>query len=465
MPLVRKSQVLAQVEGVPATEVSSFVAGDYVQVLDATITDNRSKIESNPASANLSNIIQTMGRGTRQLAFTCDARGTGTPTTPPDYGKFLEASGYLKAQMSSLTFNGSFSLIALRVGTVLKNAGSARAVVLFNYAAGETTVVVWLDGLADFADGDAITTVGGTAVGTLASSTAVGLNTANGLTYHCTSICELQLTTTGSWSGTAIAGDTVTVTSGGYIVGGFLLTRNPATTTTYFEYVWGSIPASGTLVSSSGGTATIHGTPAIAQLKTKSLSIRHNRAGLSRVLYGAKGTWTLNGDAGNTAKWGFTMTGKLGTNSDIAFTASVADPSTVPPKLVSGFFNLNGILIPTKSVAWDAGNTVIMRSDANQAEGDVVTEITGRAPKCTITLDQVGKLAFDHWAKRDASTGIQIGQLIGTAQGNRVSVCAPNAQITEISDADQEGVATHAVTFECQRLNSDGDDEVIISYL
>ncbi len=462
MPQIRNTQLLAQVETLPSTEAGTFVAADFVDALSAEWSQTRSTVERLPASPYFSREVEGIGRGQAQVSASIDVRGSGSAGTAPQYSSLLEACMMQRATVS--TINTSATSQILYVGDVLTGGTSgARAVVMKNHAAGVTAITVWLEGTPAFSAAETLNSAHyGASIGTTGGTpTASG----TGYTWNTTSTKAFTFATTASWSGSALDGDTVKVVVAGVVVGALQLVGAPSGTTTTAEWIFGTLPASASLTSSSGGTATVAGSPAIVQTIGKTLTMRHNRGKLARNLVGSRGTWTMTADAGSTGRMAFNFTGKPGTVSDTGFVTGITIPSTVPPRLSGGYVVIDGVLIPVKSVEFTIGNTVVMRSDANSSEGDIGAEITGRDPRCTIQIDQVGKVAMDLWSKWGNRTTQTIGAQFGTSAGNLFSFCAPRGQILEISDGDQDGVATHTVSWRLTKIDADADDELVIAHI
>ena len=120
--------------------------------------------------------------------------------------------------------------------------------------------------------------------------------------------------------------------------------------------------------------------------------------------------------------------------------------------------------MPTKKIAFNNGGTVSPNLDANNSGGIASSNITDRNPTIVVTVDQ-GHSSFDWEALRDAGTSVRVGFLLGTTQGNMVSIVAPVCQVTEVASGDTDGVATFDVTLALLRIAESGDDEVYLTQL
>ena len=461
MALLQRSELLKTVEGIPGTQASPTWAGsDATDVLDLNFTQQRTVNPRQAARPSLSRTVETIGRSSAQVSFSADAKGSGTALTAPDYGEFLEACLMSEQFVVVLALA---SAATLYVGDLLTGGTSgATGIVMRTVSATAAVPIFPLSGT--FGNSEALTSAYGSTVPNTDTTALPGTNTA--LCWRPWSQPALTFATTSTWSGSdPSVGETIIATnstSGLMEGGGTILAVN--TTTTTVEWNWGTLTASSTLVSTSGKTATVHGTPAITQTEGKSLTMRPNRDGLARPVYGAKGTFALQGEAGAQSRFNFTFTGKAGTPTDIGLQTGASFATTVPPRLASGLVMIDGIAVPVKSFQVDLNNTVVMRANANSAEGDLRAEITGREPTLTLEVDQIGKGNYDFWTKWLNSTTARIGIQLGSTNGNIIAVVAGAAQITEISDGDVDGVATHTISYALRATTADGDDELFIGH-
>ena len=102
MPITRKQQILVQKEttesgGGPA----SWAGSQAIQVYDPSISDTVDQLDRAPAGPTLSRDFTPVGRKQRELTFTSDFRGSGTPGTEPDWADLIEACGYKQDHATS----------------------------------------------------------------------------------------------------------------------------------------------------------------------------------------------------------------------------------------------------------------------------------------------------------------------------------------------------------------------------
>jgi hypothetical protein len=464
MPLTRKQQILAKDETIPGTEQTTFVAADATDVLEAEFSQTRAMLERIPASSTLSRFVEATGRGSGTLTFGVDAKGSGLAITAPDWGRHLQAASMKAANIPNLQLAAALTK-TVYAGDLLVAADGAAMVCLKTTASGSALIPVFVEG-TNPGTGLAVLSLnyGSTSIGTTHAVTPITGNV--GWSYNPISDQELQFTTTAAWGAPApVPGEVIVVTAAGIQVGALIVTTAPSGSTTFAEHVWGLIPASATLSATGGGTATVAAVPAITQVRGKSLTLRHNRDRLARTIYGARGNVGLSAEAGGHGTFHFTFTGKAGTVTDAAFVPGAVFATTVPPRLQGGIVVVNGLQIPVRSVEFQAGNEVIMHGDANATEGDLRAEIVARDPQVVLVLDQVGKTSFDWWSTWSASGTVTLGIQFGTAGGNTITIAASKAQVSEFSDAEEDGIATHSVTLKLRALDPDADDEYVIAHV
>lgn len=481
MPVNRKQQVLAKVEtseGVAAT----LAAGDAVLVFDPALSDNVDIQDRVPAGPTLSRDFTPVGRQTRQLTFRSDFRGSGDTSiaiTEPDFAKFLKACGYKTSTLTMLTL-GAVTGTGFQLGEIVsQSAGAIRGV-----------VVGILHGVHPNKTPQMRTTTNGaflviaTIVGTFTAAATTGESSAStstasaaaayeGVGYQPTSE-KLMNMATAAWAGGAPAavGEVLKVESpAGTVVGAVQIIRDNGSFTNIdvsllFLNAGASIVSGTTLRSAANGTTTLSADP--TQTATPSLTVRHNLDGRQRDLLGARGDFTLEGEAGGPMQFSWTFSGDLSAGVDAPPIVTTGLSTIRPPRLLGAicvYGNGTGLFrLPTKRVSLSNGGTVNPNLDANRAGGATGSNVTDRDPSFQVTVDQVHS-AFDWEAARNNGTTIRVAFLLGTAQGNLVALVAPICQVTEVALAEGEGIATFDVTLRPRRIQESGDDELYIAQL
>lgn len=164
--------------------------------------------------------------------------------------------------------------------------------------------------------------------------------------------------------------------------------------------------------------------------------------GIRHILVGMRGTWMSEVTPKNIPRWRYTMTGLLGTISDVALPTPVLTAFRKPVAVgkANTTLSLHGItsaVAPVESFRVDAGNTVEMRNligeDAviisdRKAVGQVVAELKPIATK--------------NWFQTYLDATLD-GQSIvhGTVPGNIVEIAADRVQIGKPGYGNTQGIS------------------------
>lgn len=476
MPITRKQQLLAKLETTEGGG-ATFASADAIQVFDPSLSDNVDLLDRVPAGPTLSRDFQPIGRKTRQVTFRSDFRGSGTGATAPDFAGLLQAAGYKGStprvltlaavtgngfQLGEQVFQGGTYATATAVGVVIGVLSAANAPLHVSATSGQKLIVAVVSGT--FATSTLTT---GHSSG---STTTISAEAAHsGLVYQPTSEKLIQVTT-GAWSGgsPSALGEVLAVESAGLKVGAVQVISESGTYTTMsVTLLWGSVANGNTLRNAAGtGTASVSAAPTMT--RTPSLAMRHNLDGRNRLLLGARGDFSLEGEVGQPMQFNWTFTGDPGTDADAAPIATSGLSTIRAPRLLGAFctYGVGSAIyrLPTKRVALAQSNTVNPNLDANRVGGSTGSNITDRDPSFTVTVDMVHSNV--NWESlRDSGSIVRVGFLLGDTLGNMVSLVAPNCQVTECALGDADGVATFDVTMKPLRIAESGDDELYIGHL
>lgn len=462
MGLVRKAQVAAGQEAIPG-QAATLTGADVIDLLEADWSESRELIERNAASGTLSKGVEGVGPGDSTLNIIVDVKGSGTATTVPDWAVLMNSC--LMEEVDTLTVDTSAAGITdpLEPGDILTGQTSgAEAIVLAHVdeAASALNIPAYMIS-GTFSTGE---TVDSRDKGVAVAVLAVTPTTANqGKAWKPVSEVQTSITTSGAWSASDPAvGEGVKIEDGGTIVGEALII-SVSGTATVLEMVWGVIASGYALTSTTGQTATVTGTPSTTLAAT--VTARFNRDRLIRDLVEARGNPQLAADAGQPGRFTFAMQGSPQNPTDGGrFTAGLPTITTTPPRFAGGYFSIDGIRVVTKSVQWDGGNNVVQIADANSTDGRKGGAITEREPTLTVTIDQGTIAGLDLWSKWKAATTVTLGVQIGNTSGNRITIAASKAQITEITDSDNEGIAGFNVTFRLRQESAVGDNEYFVAH-
>lgn len=290
--------------------------------------------------------------------------------------------------------------------------------------------------------------------------------------------------TTGGVTGTFIPGELCTAT-GGKVVR--FLKHDDANATLYVvEISGGELNDADTVTGAkSGATVTIDTPDGVTALNfaympdpsSPSFTAGHYMDGMRKLVFGARGTGTINVDgAGQLPYLNFTLNGKATKPIDAALFTGLTLPTVIPLAFLSaGVVIVEGDAttgetdtVCLDSFALDFANTVARRPCANDAAGIFSFRITDRAPQITIDPEAQLEADLDFWSKYDAGTAFgfyaQIGSDDAANASKRLAICAPNAQFQGIEAGDRDGLATYSATLRLNGSEDEGDDEVILAF-
>jgi hypothetical protein len=192
------------------------------------------------------------------------------------------------------------------------------------------------------------------------------------------------------------------------------------------------------------------------------------------LMYGARGNVSFEGTANQIVYANFTFTGIYSEFTAVAKLTSVTYESTIPPvfRNTSTTFNFGTSYSTGCFSRWtlDMGNEVMVRENANAANGLSYARIASRDPGGTFDIDipapdldtapDVTPNFVTNWLT--PTTG-SLAMVIGSAAGNRIAIAAPALQVVDIADGDRGGVSVHDLTYKL-RLSSTDNDELTINF-
>lgn len=468
MPLVRKSQIALETEAVPGT-AATLAGADVVDTLSSSFSQTQELIDRQPAGGSLSKGVEAVGRGSAEIGFEVDIKGSGTATTEPNYWKAILAALYESVDVFEVNLV-SLSEDLEPGDRISENGGDAEAVVVAHVSASGSPVAIpvvpivgtWTTATAvDSAlKGASIGTTGATPISA----------SATGLAAKPISDTETEFTTTADWSvATPPAGMGVVIRDGATVVGEAFFLSDVSTTVKRVEMIWGVLAAGYTATSETSGGATtvvtLHATPAISTPVGAALTVQLNRDRLRRRVIGGRTTFSGTAEAGQPGRFSFTVSGQTSDPVDEARLTASGLPTTTPPRFASGYIAIDGIRVPVKSFEFDAGAEVIQRADANRPNGEAGGMVTGRDPSLRITVEQTTVIGLDYWTKWTAGTTVRLGVQVGATTGNIVSFVAEAGQIAELSDGEVDGIATFDISFRLRAATLVGDDEVYLAHV
>lgn len=181
--------------------------------------------------------------------------------------------------------------------------------------------------------------------------------------------------------------------------------------------------------------------------------------GIKHIMFGCRGTWKLNFQPSQIARWTFTMTGLLGTITDAAM--PVVDLSKfikpVPVNKANTTFSLFGYDGACEAFSFDLGADIQPRLLINEESIESVDrQMTGQATMAAAslaTIDWFGKAAAHE-------TGAMAAQH-GTVAGNIVAFSGAKFQLGRPSYAENQKIINNQLPL--LPLPTLGNDEFLIT--
>lgn len=264
-------------------------------------------------------------------------------------------------------------------------------------------------------------------------------------------------------------GETVTQATSGATARVFGRTANGVTTLHL-------IPVTGTLDGTNGltgGTSGATATPSAlavggwvlepgsSSIPSATIGVFHD--GVKKLLKGARGELSIRGNVGEPVMLTANFVGVLGGVTDVALLSGVTFETTVPPVLKGATLSLDGTYSPlATSVELMLGNTLAPRRSISAAEGALSVKISARRPTGKIDPEQDLVAGYDWHGKLKAGTTLALDLTIGSTEGNRFRIIAPQAQITAVAEGSREGISVYQVDLELNGGTSWQDKEVAI---
>jgi len=138
--LYERRQVAAKVESVEGTAETLAAADAKTLVFGAKIDFNPELLKRDPARSTYSNLTSLIGKRSGSLALSIELKGSGTPTTAPDWFKFMQACGCGVSVLKAITIGAVTSGPFVHGETVTGGTSSGKGRVIINTANGVTTL-------------------------------------------------------------------------------------------------------------------------------------------------------------------------------------------------------------------------------------------------------------------------------------------------------------------------------------
>lgn len=217
-------------------------------------------------------------------------------------------------------------------------------------------------------------------------------------------------------------------------------------------------------VASAGSSVTY--TPASGTMKSVTIYVYDLQdSGLARLhkIVGARGNLSMELEAGQIAKFIFKFFGLYTAPSDVSAPSTPTFDSTTPPIVESSSLTLNAVssLIAQK-VGVDMNNDIVKQDDINSSAGLKGFIITGRKPSGTLNPEKVTQTVYNYATDWLAQTARELSVVVGSADGNKLTVSAPKLSIDKLGEADRNGIGVDDLPFRLTR--SSGNDEIQLKF-
>lgn len=135
----------------------------------------------------------------------------------------------------------------------------------------------------------------------------------------------------------------------------------------------------------------------------------------------------------------------------------------VPPQILSAQFALGAFSPSLDSFEIDLGNKLAGIKDVNSASGYRGFEITDGDTRGRMDPEMVPVATYDYYGKLKAGTltALSIGAF-GPAQYNKLKLTAPKQRLTNVQEAEREGLMI--VNADFQLAMNAGDDEFVLEF-
>lgn len=195
---------------------------------------------------------------------------------------------------------------------------------------------------------------------------------------------------------------------------------------------------------------------------TKTLTMAIYQNGRVKKLSGCVGSAVLRLVAGRPVEIDWTFRGTWEAPADVAILAP--DYPVVAPLIWAGSTWSFGSVTDASEITIDLGNQITPRLSGTDAAGIHSMIITGRRITGSINMEAALVAGVDQHSKLVDFSEQALSIELGSAGGNTITLAAPKAQVTNIQEADRDGIEADVVEFQCNRSADAGDDEFTITF-
>ena len=178
------------------------------------------------------------------------------------------------------------------------------------------------------------------------------------------------------------------------------------------------------------------------QMDGPSITLWFWQDGHKYAINGARGTWSLEGKAGEFGKIKWEFTGLYGGPADVAIPTDAVFNAEIPQALKSASFTLGSFTGVIESFKMAYGNEIVKRPSANAPTGFLAHFIKDR--KVTAQIDPEADLLanFDPITLVTAGTTQAMAITFGSDVGKRMKVACPKVVMDSAKYAERENILT-----------------------
>jgi len=180
--------------------------------------------------------------------------------------------------------------------------------------------------------------------------------------------------------------------------------------------------------------------------------------GLLHKITGCYGSHTFIAEAGQYARWEFSLQGLYTAPTDVTFPTSTTTDTTKPPIVQSGTWVIGAFSPVVQALNIDLAIEITQRPDMNSADGLKGLRIVGRDPSGSINPEADLIANKDFWTEWSNATGQNINGNIGSVAGEKMKTTIIQAVYRTIGYGDRGGIRTNEIPFSL--AESVGDDEL-----
>jgi hypothetical protein len=193
-----------------------------------------------------------------------------------------------------------------------------------------------------------------------------------------------------------------------------------------------------------------------------SITIYFYQADILHKLIGCRGTFSIDGTAGEYGKIKWEFTGLYDGPTDSTAPTDSTYNATLPPALKAASFTLGAFAGTIGTFKLALGNEIVKRPDANAATGFLAMFIKERKVTAEIDPEAPALSTYNPVAVLTAGTSAAMSILFGASAGNKMTVSCPKVVLDGVKYAEREGILTYALPLLC--CPNVGEDDVSILF-